>query len=153
MSSSASNSSFIDATAASMRETSRLRSAGFFSVCNWATKRLRAWSGWRRSWLAEARKWGIGSIGHLPAAGSSRSASARCNLAEGKCGDPIGTVTITMTVTTKNTSNVVEFSRPCIVWDHDLQYDNVHHSQNYQELLREGCALCLQTNTSAAASK
>jgi hypothetical protein len=29
MSSSASNSSFIDATAASMRETSRLRSAGF----------------------------------------------------------------------------------------------------------------------------
>ena len=56
MSSRALNSSFMDSMAASIRATSRARSAGSVWSPSCAANRFKACSGWRRSWLAAARK-------------------------------------------------------------------------------------------------
>ena len=70
MSSSALNSSFMLATAVSMRTARRSRSAGSFSERSCAANRFSACSGWRRSWLAAARKRDFDKIGRLQLLGA-----------------------------------------------------------------------------------
>ena len=70
MSSSALNSPFMLSTAASIARREAVRSAGSVSERSCATNRFSACSGWRRSWLAAARKRDLAQVGELQLVGA-----------------------------------------------------------------------------------